>query len=272
MMESLLIGSCVKLTETRFKAIKGGKNVAMYWDSLKNRTESKETIKPKTNEEVKAANDAGLKFHVQCYIYLFDIQWNSGALTAKAKLEAILDDNNDKVFGLVRVSCTPYIPQSHSWWSGRYILSVDCAWSEHLAANSSGQRTRITFGQAFDLDANTILLNNPLLAAGLRVGHFFFCSLLQDLGYGLLLAAAVGIVQVQHKANDETEWLDRNTEFCVDCSIVLRLASTAVLALFLSLMDKINSSRLFFLHLTTYYHLMGCRWRGGCPSCDQRWG
>ena len=37
-----------------------------------------------------------------------DIRWNSGALTAKAKLEAIMDDSNDKVFGLVSVSHTPY--------------------------------------------------------------------------------------------------------------------------------------------------------------------
>ena len=53
-----------------------------------------------------------------------DIRWNSGALTAKAKLEAIMDDSNDKVFGLVSVSRTPYVPPSHSRWSGGYIWKI----------------------------------------------------------------------------------------------------------------------------------------------------
>ncbi len=92
--------------------------------------------------------------------------------------------------------------------------------------------------------------------------------LIQDLRYGHLPATAVGIVQVQSKANDEIEWFHRNTEFCVGCSTVWRLASTAVLALFLSLNNEIKSGRMFFLHRTCY-HLMRCRWRGGCPSRDQ---
>ena len=52
------------------------------------------------------------------------IRWNSGVLTAKAKLEAIMDDNNNKVPGLVSISCTPYAPPSHSRWSGRYIWKI----------------------------------------------------------------------------------------------------------------------------------------------------
>ena len=65
-------------------------------------------------------------------------------------------------------------------------------------------------------------------------------------------ATAAGIVQVQSKANDEIEWFHRNTEFCVDCSNVWRLASTVVLVLFLSLKDEINSGRpvLFQLAIT----------------------
>ena len=73
MMESLLLGPCVKLTEARVAAIKGGKSVAMYCDSLENGTELKESIKSKIDEEVKAAKDKGLNFHVLCYIWLFEV-------------------------------------------------------------------------------------------------------------------------------------------------------------------------------------------------------
>jgi hypothetical protein len=73
MMESLLLGPCMKLTETRVEAIKGGRSVAMYCDSLENGTELKESIKPKIDEEVKAAKDEGLNFHVLCYIWLFEV-------------------------------------------------------------------------------------------------------------------------------------------------------------------------------------------------------
>ena len=73
MMESLLLGPCVKLTETRVEAIKGVRSVAMYCDSLENGTELKESIKPKIDEEVKAAKDEGLNFHVLCYIWLFEV-------------------------------------------------------------------------------------------------------------------------------------------------------------------------------------------------------
>ena len=85
--------------------------------------------------------------------------------------------------------------------------------------------------------------------------------------YGLLLAMAVEIVHKQIKANDENEQFHMKAECCIDCGSGWRLASTVVLA-FLSLKDEINSGRLSFLHLTCY-HLMRCRWHGGCLSHDQ---
>ncbi len=52
------------------------------------------------------------------------IRWNSDAQTIKASLEAITDINGDKVFGLVNVSRAPYVPPSHSRWSGGYLWTI----------------------------------------------------------------------------------------------------------------------------------------------------
>lgn len=52
------------------------------------------------------------------------IRWNSDGLTVKSRLEAITDDNDDKVFGSVSVIRTPYVPPSHSRWSGGYLWRV----------------------------------------------------------------------------------------------------------------------------------------------------
>jgi len=52
------------------------------------------------------------------------IRWNSDGLTVKSRLEAITDDNDDKVFGSVSVIRTPYVPPSHSRWSGGYLWKV----------------------------------------------------------------------------------------------------------------------------------------------------
>lgn len=73
MMASLLPGPCAKLAENRVEAIKQGRNVFKYCESLENGSETKETIKPKIDEEVQAAKDAGLNFHVLCFIWLFDV-------------------------------------------------------------------------------------------------------------------------------------------------------------------------------------------------------
>lgn len=73
MMESLLTGPCLQLAEKRVAAIRDGKSVAKYFASLENGTETKESIKPKIDEEVKSAKDSGLNFNVLCFIWLFDV-------------------------------------------------------------------------------------------------------------------------------------------------------------------------------------------------------
>mmetsp|Transcript_18695 Transcript_18695/g.40471 ORF Transcript_18695/g.40471 Transcript_18695/m.40471 type:complete len:1753 (+) Transcript_18695:126-5384(+) len=73
MMEKLLIGPCLRLAEKRVEAIKEGKSVAKYYESLENGTASKETIKPKIDEEVRAAKEVGLNFNVLCFVWLFDV-------------------------------------------------------------------------------------------------------------------------------------------------------------------------------------------------------
>lgn len=52
------------------------------------------------------------------------IRWNSDAQSLKASLEAIVDVNGDKVFGLVNVSRTPFVPPSHFRWSGGYLWTI----------------------------------------------------------------------------------------------------------------------------------------------------
>ena len=73
MMEELLVKKCPQLAEQRVKAISDGKSVAKHLQNLMDGTETKEVIKPKIDEEVKAAIEAGLNFHVLCFIWLFDV-------------------------------------------------------------------------------------------------------------------------------------------------------------------------------------------------------
>ena len=73
MMEKLLLHRCLHLAEQRVKAIGEGKNVVKYLDKLADGTETKETLKPKIDEEVKSAMEAGLNFNVLCFLWLFDV-------------------------------------------------------------------------------------------------------------------------------------------------------------------------------------------------------
>jgi len=73
MMEELLVRKCPQLAEQRVKAIGEGKSVAKYLEKLLDGTETKEAVKPKIDEEVKAAMEAGLNFNVLCFLWLFDV-------------------------------------------------------------------------------------------------------------------------------------------------------------------------------------------------------
>ncbi|KAL7542501.1 hypothetical protein ACHAXR_011829 [Thalassiosira sp. AJA248-18] len=73
LMETLLLGPCLQLAKERVEAIKEGRSVDKYYKSLEEGTETKETIKPKIDEEVKAAKEAGLNFNACCFIWLFDV-------------------------------------------------------------------------------------------------------------------------------------------------------------------------------------------------------
>ena len=73
MMETLLLGPCLRLAEKRVEAIKEGKIIAKHYESLEDDTETKETAKPKIDEEVKFAKGAGLNFNVLCFIWLFNV-------------------------------------------------------------------------------------------------------------------------------------------------------------------------------------------------------
>jgi hypothetical protein len=73
MMEKLLRDRCLHLAEQRVKAIGEGKSVVKYLDKLADGTETKETLKPKIDEEVKSAMEAGLNFNVLCFLWLFDV-------------------------------------------------------------------------------------------------------------------------------------------------------------------------------------------------------
>jgi hypothetical protein len=72
-MASLLLGPCAKLADYRVAAIREGRSVSKYIESLENGTETKEVIKPKIDAEVQAAKDAGLNFHVLCCLWLYDV-------------------------------------------------------------------------------------------------------------------------------------------------------------------------------------------------------
>lgn len=48
------------------------------------------------------------------------MRWNIDSNDVKASFESISDSNGNKVFGLVSVTRSPYIPPTHSRWSGGY--------------------------------------------------------------------------------------------------------------------------------------------------------
>ena len=73
MMKTLLVDRCPHLAEQRVKAIGEGKSVVKYLEKLADGTETKETIKPKIDDEVKAAMEAGLNFNVLCFLWLLDV-------------------------------------------------------------------------------------------------------------------------------------------------------------------------------------------------------
>ena len=45
-------------------------SVSKYYESLLDGTETKEVVKPKIDEEVKAAKESGLNFNVLCFMWL----------------------------------------------------------------------------------------------------------------------------------------------------------------------------------------------------------
>lgn len=52
-----------------------------------------------------------------------DLMWNIDPSTLRDKLEAV-KENNEMVFGKVNVSRSPYIPSTHSRWSGGYTWTI----------------------------------------------------------------------------------------------------------------------------------------------------
>lgn len=64
MMYHLLTGPCQQLTSSRVTAIKDGRSVSEYFESLAGGLEDKESMKQKIDDEIKSALDAGLNFNV----------------------------------------------------------------------------------------------------------------------------------------------------------------------------------------------------------------
>ena len=69
-MYNLLAGPCRRLASDRVHAIRDGKSVAAFLESMRNGTESKEDIKPMVDEELRKAKEAGLNFNALCNIWL----------------------------------------------------------------------------------------------------------------------------------------------------------------------------------------------------------
>lgn len=69
MMYHLLTGPCQQLTSSRVTAIKDGRSVSEYFESLAGGLEDKESMKEKIGDEIKAALDAGLNFNVSYSLY-----------------------------------------------------------------------------------------------------------------------------------------------------------------------------------------------------------
>ena len=72
-MYNLLTGPAKRFAQDRVRAIKNDRSVAGYMTSLESGTESKEVIKPKIDEELKAAKEAGLNFNVLCNLWLCEL-------------------------------------------------------------------------------------------------------------------------------------------------------------------------------------------------------
>lgn len=67
MMYHLLTGPCQALASSRVSAIKDGRSVSAYFESLVGGTEDKESVKEKIDLEIKSALDAGMNFNVSLY-------------------------------------------------------------------------------------------------------------------------------------------------------------------------------------------------------------
>lgn len=64
MMYHLLTGPCQALASSRVSAIKDGRSVSAYFESLVGGSEDKESVKEKIDLEIKSALDAGMNFNV----------------------------------------------------------------------------------------------------------------------------------------------------------------------------------------------------------------
>ncbi|KAK1743888.1 strawberry notch family protein [Skeletonema marinoi] len=64
MMYHLLTGPCQKLAASRVTAIREGRGLGIYFESLADGSEDKESVKAKIDAEFKSALDAGLNFNV----------------------------------------------------------------------------------------------------------------------------------------------------------------------------------------------------------------
>jgi|SaaInl74LU_5_DNA_1037368.scaffolds.fasta_scaffold03025_5 hypothetical protein len=84
MMYHLLTGPCGQLTSNRVTAIKEGRSVSAYFESLADGSEDKESVKEKIDDEIKSALDAGLNFNVRsnggCFPVLAIILFHRGSL------------------------------------------------------------------------------------------------------------------------------------------------------------------------------------------------
>jgi len=99
MMYNLLTGRCRALAEDRVHAIKDGRSVASYMESLHNGAEDTESIKSKIDVELKKAKEAGLNFNVLCNIWLYDVgvmQTDKGKSNVSRFLNRLLGMNMNR--------------------------------------------------------------------------------------------------------------------------------------------------------------------------------
>lgn len=72
-MYNLLARSRKRLAQDRVHAVRSGRSVAGYMESLANETETQDDIKPKIDDELDKAKEAGLNFNVLCNMWLYDV-------------------------------------------------------------------------------------------------------------------------------------------------------------------------------------------------------